>query len=87
MDRQTLRNTLLDLLEQETWERPENLDDNIHIRDGLKLDSVDLLTVMMRVETQLGIHLENKDFEKIVTVGNLLDMIESKLAAKDKKAA
>ena len=53
MDRHQLRQTLLDVLEQETWERPENLADDVKIREGLKLDSVDLLSVMLRVETQL----------------------------------
>jgi len=79
MDRQQLRETLLDVLEQETWERPANLADHIKIREGLKLDSVDLLSVMLRVETQLGISLDSRDFEKVVTVGDLLDTIQSKL--------
>lgn len=79
MDRQQLRETLLDVLEQETWERPENLADEVKIREGLKLDSVDLLSVMLRVETQLKISLNSRDFEKVVNVGDLLDVIESKL--------
>jgi len=81
MDRQQLRETLLDVLEQETWERPANLADHVKIRDGLKLDSVDLLGVTLRVENQLGISLDARDFEKIVTVGDLLNAIEGKLAA------
>jgi acyl carrier protein len=81
MDRQELRATLLDVLEQETWERPAELADHIKIREGLKLDSVDLLSVMLRVETQLGISLNSRDFEKVVTVGDLLDVIQAKLAA------
>jgi len=81
MDRQQLRETLLDVLEQETWERPANLADDVKIREGLKLDSVDLLSVMLRVETQLHISLSSSDFEKVVTVGNLLDVIQAKLAA------
>ena len=81
MDRQQLRETLLDILEQETWERPAKLGDHVKIRDGLKLDSVDLLSVMLRVETQLQISLDSRDLEKLVTVGDLLDAIQSKLAA------
>jgi acyl carrier protein len=82
MDRQQLRETLLDVLEQETWERPANLADHVRIREGLKLDSVDLLSVMLRVETQLQISLDSRDFEKVVTVGDLLDTIQAKLAAR-----
>jgi acyl carrier protein len=87
MDRQQLRETLLDVLEQETWERPANLADDVKIRDGLKLDSVDLLGVTLRVENQLGISLDSRDFEKIVTVGDLLDTLEAKLAAPAKRKA
>ena len=81
MDRHKLRETLLDVLEQETWERPANFTDHVKIREGLKLDSVDLLSVMLRVETQLGISLSSRDFEKVNTVGDLLDVIQAKLAA------
>ena len=82
MDRQALRETLLDLLEQETWERPEQFDDTVKLREGLKLDSVDLLSVTLRAETQLGISLQSRDFDRITTVGDLLDAIAAKLAAK-----
>jgi acyl carrier protein len=87
MDRQKLRETLLDVLEQETWERPENFGDKVKIREGLKLDSVDLLSVMLRVESQLGISLDSRDFEKVVTVGDLLDTMQAKLAAKQQNRA
>lgn len=80
MDRQQLRETLLDVLEQETWERPPNLADDVNIRAGLKLDSVDLLSVLLRVETQLGISLDSRDFENVTTVGDLLDVIQAKAA-------
>jgi acyl carrier protein len=87
MDRQQLRETLLDVLEQETWERPENMADDVRIREGLKLDSVDLLSVTLRVETQLGISLDSRDFEKMTTVGDLLDVIQAKLAARSQSKA
>jgi acyl carrier protein len=87
MDREQLRKTLLDVLEQETWERPENAGDKVKIREGLKLDSVDLLSVMLRIETQLGISLDSRDFEKVNTVGDLLTVLQSKLAAKPQSKA
>lgn len=87
MDRELLRTTLLDLLEQETWERPESLPDDMKLREGLKLDSVDLLSVMLRVEQNLGISLESRDFEKVVTVGDLLNVLQAKVANKAQKKA
>jgi acyl carrier protein len=87
MDRQKLRETLLDVLEQETWERPKDLADHVKIREGLKLDSVDLLSVTLRVESLLGISLDSRDFEKVITVGNLLDVIQTKLATRSQSKA
>lgn len=87
MDRERLRMTLLDLLEQETWERPETFTDDIKIREGLKLDSVDLLGVMLRAEATLGVSLDSRDFDKIATVGDLLDTIVRKDAARSKNKA
>lgn len=87
MDRQTLRTKLLDIFEQETWERPENLTDEMTIREGLKLDSVDVLSVALRVESELGVTLGSDDFGRIHTVGDLLDTIQSKLASKSKAKA
>jgi len=86
MDRQALRTKLLDIFEQETWERPENLTDDMTIREGLKLDSVDVLSVALRVESELGVTLGSDDFGRIQTVGDLLDAIQSKLATKSKAA-
>ena len=87
MDREKLRTTLLDLLEQETWERPESLPDDMKLREGLKLDSVDLLSVMLRVEQNLGISLDSRDFDKVVTVGDLLTVLQNKVSAQAKRAA
>lgn len=87
MDREQLRATLTDLLEQETWERPDDFGDTVKIREGLKLDSVDLLSVMLRAETQLGVSLDSRDFDKISTVGDLLDTIQRKMAAKTHRKA
>jgi len=87
MDRQALRETLLDLLEQETWERPDNLTDDVNLRTGLKLDSVDLLSVALQAERKLGISIDSQDFGSIHTVGDLLDTLQAKLAAKPQTKA
>jgi acyl carrier protein len=87
MDREQLRTTLVDLLEQETWERPDDFSDGVKIREGLKLDSVDLLSVMLRAESTLGVSLDSRDFDRITTVGDLLTTIERKIAAKVKSKA
>ena len=68
-------------------ERPENLADDVTIREGLKLDSVDVLSVALRLETELGVTLDSNDFGRILTAGDLLDTIQAKLAAKTRSQA
>jgi acyl carrier protein len=87
MDRQALRTKLLDIFEQETWERPEDLSDAVTIREGLKLDSVDVLSVALRLETEVGVSLDSSDFGHIQTVGDLLDTLQAKLAARSQPKA
>jgi acyl carrier protein len=87
MDRESLRKTLLNLVEQETWERPENLFDSVNLRDGLKLDSVDMLSISLRAEELLGITIDSSDFATVQTVGDLLDTLQSKVAAKNQPKA
>jgi acyl carrier protein len=82
MDREQLRQALVDLIEQETWERPEDFRDHVRIREGLKLDSVDLLSVMLKAESQLGVSLDSRDFDRITTVGDLLATIERKMSTR-----
>ena len=87
MDRQTLRQTLVDILEQETWERPAHFGDEVLLREGLKLDSVDLVSIVLRVESQLGVNLDSRDLETTVSVGDLLDILQAKLLARSQSKA
>jgi acyl carrier protein len=87
MERDQLRLTLLDILEQETWERPEHFTDDTQLREELKLDSVDMVSVLLRLESQLGIGLDSRELETVITVGNLLDILQAKLATPSQRKA
>jgi acyl carrier protein len=82
MDREVLRKTLLDILAQESWITGENLTDDVNLRNDLKLDSVDLLSMALHAERTLGISIDSKDFEHVNTLGDLLDLLQAKLSAK-----
>ena len=49
-DRETLRQTLIELLEADTGEKYTDLDENINLRDGLGLDSVDVVSIVSQIE-------------------------------------
>jgi acyl carrier protein len=80
MDRKELANTLLELLEEETGETYPALDDATTLREGLHLDSVDMVSLVLHVEMRLGQPINSNELQNVVTVGDLLDLLESKLA-------
>ncbi len=79
-DRETLRLTLVELLEADTGEKYENLEESANLRDGLGLDSVDVVSVVSQIERQFRIRLTHEELEKLVTVRDVLDLLQAKIA-------
>jgi acyl carrier protein len=78
-DRAFIRNTLIELLEADTGEKYSDLDDASHLREGLGLDSMDVVSIVSQVERRFHIRLTHEELEKLVTVGDVLDLLEVKL--------
>jgi acyl carrier protein len=87
MDREELRRSLLVKLEADTGETIDRLDDNVDLRAELGLDSVDFVQLVIHIQSQYGILLESKDLENVSRVGELLDLLQTKLAMLPKRAA
>src|SRR5262245_60528286 len=83
MDRDVLRKTLVRLLEEEMDETYELTEENLDLREGLGLDSVDVVGLVMRVERQFRIRLEMEELMQVRQVGQLLDLILEKLGTRD----
>jgi acyl carrier protein len=80
-DRASIRNTLIEILENDTGEKYADLEDSASLRDSLGLDSVDVVSIVSQVERHFHIRLTHQELEKLVTVGDVLTLLESKLAA------
>jgi acyl carrier protein len=80
-DRDTLRSTLIQLLEADTGEKYNDLQDDTSLRDGLGLDSVDVVSIVSQIERQFRIRLTHEELEKLVTVGDVLSLLQAKIAA------
>jgi acyl carrier protein len=80
-DRNAIKQTLVQLIEEDTGIRHENLDEGKNLRTELGLDSVDLVSVVSQVERQFRIRLSQEELQKIVTVGDVLDLMQAKLEA------
>ena len=77
-DRNTIRQTLIELLEADTGEKYPDLDDNSNLREGLGLDSVDVVSIVSQIERRFRIRLTQQELEKLVTVADVLNLLESK---------
>ena len=80
-DRETIRQTLIELLEADTGETYATLDDSTNLREGLGLDSVDVVSIVSQIERRFRIRLTHQELENLVTVGDVLTLLENKLAA------
>jgi acyl carrier protein len=78
-DRAFIRETLVELLEADTGENYRDLKDTDNLREGLGLDSVDVVSVVSQIERRFHIRLTHQELEKLVTVGDVLDLLETKL--------
>ena len=87
LDRNAIRQTLIELMEADTGETYGDLADEKNLRTELGLDSVDVVSIVSQVERRFRIRLSQQDLEKLVTVGDLLDLLQAKLGESQAKAA
>ena len=87
MNRQQLSAVVLELLEKETGETYPALEETTSLREGLNLDSLDMAGLVLHIESHFGIQVETELLEEVSTVGDLLDVLQRKIAAKAGKQA
>lgn len=81
IDRGTIRGTLVELLEADTGESYRDLKDTDNLREGLGLDSVDVVSVISQVERKFHIRLSQDELMQFATVGDVLNLLETKINA------
>ncbi len=80
-DRAAIRSTLIQYLENDTGNNFADLDDSANLREGLGLDSVDVVSLVSQVERHFKIRLTHEELQTLVTFNDVLDLLERKLAA------
>jgi acyl carrier protein len=80
-DRATIRDTLIELLEADKGEKFPELDDTKNLRDELGLDSLDVVSIVSQIERRFRIRLTHEELQTLVTVGDVLNLLQAKLAA------
>src|SRR2546427_4358741 len=79
--REMIRQTLIELLEADTGEKYPDLDEKTNLREGLGLDSVDVVSIVSQIERRFHIRLTHEELQTLATVGDVLNLLQSKLAA------
>jgi acyl carrier protein len=85
--REVIRQTLVELLEADTGEKYPDLDENTNLREGLGLDSVDVVSIVSQIERRFRIRLTHEELQTLVTVADVLKLLEAKLAGAESSAA
>lgn len=60
----------------------KNLNENTDFINDLKINSANLVDVILDVEDEFDIRIENDDMEKMISVKAAMDLVTEKLAAK-----
>ena len=87
MERTHLSAVVLELLEKETGETYPAVEESTTLREGLNLDSLDMAGLVLHIESHFGIQIESELLDGIHSVGDLLDVLETKIAAKSVRRA
>jgi acyl carrier protein len=80
-DRETIRRTLREMLEADKGEKVPDLEDGKALREELGLDSLDVVSIVSQIERQYRIRLSHEELQGLTTVGDVLDLLQGKLAA------
>ena len=87
MERTQLSAVVLELLEKETGENYPSVEESTTLREGLNLDSLDMAGLVLHIESHFGIQIESELLDGIHSVGDLLNVLETKIAAKSVRKA
>jgi acyl carrier protein len=63
----------------------DNIDENTDFIKDLKINSANLVDVILDIEEEFDIEIDNEAMEKMLSVGAALEIITSRLSARDRK--
>ena len=84
MDRQEITEKLKGMLAivNEDLAQRDDVTEQTDLRDGLGMDSLQVVELLFEVEEQLGVKIEDEEAKALRAISDLLDLIEVKLPKK-----
>ncbi len=78
MNREELLNKVVVFLQEHAETELEDISESSQLLGGLGFNSLDLMNIVNDAEDEFGIVIEDDDMLKIVTVGDIVDLIKQK---------
>lgn len=75
MTREELIEKIKDVISETADISREDIHEDSAIMDDLELSSLETLTTIGELETMLSIHMKMKDYQGIITIGDLADCL------------
>ncbi|HQK64001.1 MAG TPA: acyl carrier protein [Candidatus Staskawiczbacteria bacterium] len=79
-EEKSVRDRVFDVVASQLGMATEQFDEKSRIKDDLGADSLDAVELIMELEEEFDIDIPDDDSEKVVTVGDAVNLIERLLA-------
>ncbi len=81
MDRNEVSEKLTGVLVSELGLDAEKINDEAHFEEDLDVDSLGVVELLMALEDEFGVKIPDEEAESIMTVGQAVDLVHTKLNA------
>lgn len=81
MERTEIESKLKDLLVEELGLERDKVTSEARFEEDLEVDSLGVVELLMALEDGFGVKIADEEAEKIATVGQAVDIVESKLGS------
>jgi acyl carrier protein len=82
MERSDALATIQDVAAEVLSVEPDRVTETARFKEDLDADSLDLVELVMGLEERFDISVPEEDLENVATVGNAVDLVMAKVAAK-----
>lgn len=87
MNRAMIKQKLTEILERSVGDAVGAIEESMKLQDDLSLDSVDVVTMAIEVQSEFQVDLKAAELMKLVRIKDLIDLIQTKLATSLTRAA